>query len=140
MNPSGTQQFEVDSYIGSDIAQMSEDCEPPESAELVAVVSLGGGNDHRAYFLSTEKEASGVGSSGWTLWEMGHDGDTGIGCRVGYAWPYDGSPSAFVAERILTKAWEDEGMGGLLPDYAAVETPGLLSAEDIQRIFVQVFS
>jgi hypothetical protein len=120
---------------------MSEDCRPPESAELVAVVSLGGGNSHRSYFLSVNKEALGKVRSGWTLWETGRSdfSEQPLGCRVAFACPYDGSPSTFVAERLLTKTWEEERMWGLLPDYAAVETPGLLSAQDIQRIFAQVF-
>ena len=106
---SGSQPFEVQSYIGSDIAQMQEEERPADSAELVASVWLGG-NDYRTYLLETDKEGSGGGESGWTLWQMGDDYDTGrpFCCRIAFAYPYSGCAAAFVAEQLLTKALEDE--------------------------------
>jgi hypothetical protein len=141
MNSSGSQRFEVQSYIGSDIAQMGELRErPPETAEPVASVYLGG-NDYRVYLLSTEKESVGAGKSGWTLWQMGHDYDTGepLFCRLAAGYPYDGSRSALVAERLLTQVLKDERNEGLLPSPVGVDATGLLSAKDVQRIFAQAF-
>src|SRR5258708_39225944 len=113
---------------------------PPETAEPVASVYLGG-NDYRIYLLSTEKEALGARKSGWTLWQMGHDYDTGepLFCRIAFGYPYDGSQSALVAERLLTQVLEDELHEGLLPSPVGVETTGLLSAQDVQRIFAKAF-
>ena len=136
---SGAQPFEVHSYIGSDIAQMQEEERPSESAELVASVYLGG-NDCRTYLLETCKQAVGRGISGWTLWEMGHD-DTGrpLYCRLAYGYPYSGCAAAFVAEQLLAKALEDEHMLHTEADCTIVEAEGLLSAQDIERIFASVF-
>jgi hypothetical protein len=143
-SPSGGQPFNVQSYIGSDIAQMQEEERPPEPTELVASVHFGG-NDDRTYLLCTKKEASGGGESGWTLWQMGDDFDTGrpFCCRVASAYPYsdcDCEP-AFVAEQLLTKVWEDEqDFGELPPHIATLYTAGLLSAQDLKRIFATVFA
>ncbi len=81
------QNFETQSYIGSDIAQMGYEGErPPRSARFVVAIDMGsgpGGGDYRTYLLSTDKERS-----GWTLWQMGHDYDTGkrLYCRVAYGY------------------------------------------------------
>ena len=141
-SPSGGQPFNVQSYIGSDIAQMQEEERPPEPTELVASVHLGG-NDDRTYLLCTEMEASGGGESGWTLWQMGDDFDTGrpFCCRVAFAYPYSDRDAAFVAEQLLTKVLEDEHhFDGLPPERATLGAAGLLSAQDLRRIFAKVFA
>jgi hypothetical protein len=140
ISSSGSQPFEVRTYIGSDIAQMQGDERPPESAELVASIYLGG-NDHRTYLLETCKQGVGRGISGWTLWEMGHDYDTGrpLYCRIAYGYPYSGCAAAFVAEQLLAQALEDEHMLHTEADWTIVEAEGLLSAQDIERIFATVF-
>ena len=137
---SGAQPFEVHSYIGSDIAQMQEDERPPESAELVASVYLGG-NDYRTYLLESCKQAVGRGISGWTLWQMGPDYETGrpLYCRIGFGYPYSDCAAAFVAEQLLAKALEDEDMLHTEADCTTVEAEGLLSALDIERILATVF-
>jgi hypothetical protein len=142
---SGSQPFEVHTYIGSDIAQMQEEERPAESAELVASVWLGG-NDYRTYLLETNKKGSGGGESGWTLWQMGDDYGTGrpFCCRIAFAYPYSGCAAAFVAEQLLTRALEDErGLYGMFHterDGEAVEAEGLMSAQDVRRIFTAVFA
>jgi hypothetical protein len=137
---SGSQPFEVQTYIRSDIAQMQEDERPPESAELVASVDLGG-NDYRTYLLETRKQGMGRGISGWTLWQMGPDYDTGrpLYCRIACGYPYSSCATAFVAEQLLAKALEDEDMLHTEADCTIVEAEGLLSAQDIERIFATVF-
>jgi hypothetical protein len=87
----------------------------------------------------------GRGISGWTLWEMGHDYDTGrpLYCRIAYGYPYSGCAAAFVAEQLLAKALEGERNWGMLHtegDGGAVEAEGLLSAQDVGRIFASVFA
>ena len=108
------QPFEVQSYVGSDIAQFGYGERPPKSAKLVASVDMGSGpegGDYRTYFLSTDRERS-----GWTLWQMGHDYDTGkrLYCRVAYGSPYRGFRAAYAAEQLLTKAWQDDIRDGLI--------------------------
>jgi hypothetical protein len=140
MKSSG-QPFEVDSYVGSDIAQMGVMNEsPPQSAELVASVYLGG-NDYRIYLLSTHQARTSRETSGWTLWQKGHDDDTGqpLYCRVGFGYPLQGYPAAFAAAQILAKTLEDESMWGLLVSDMTVDAAGLLSAAEIQQIFANVF-
>ena len=110
-----------------------------DQAELVASVHMGG-NDYRIYFLSTHKVASGGGKSGWTLWHV--DGRGGpFCCRVAFAYPYSDRDAAFVAEQLLTKVLEDEHhFDGLPPERATLRAAGLLSAQDLKRIFAKVFA
>jgi hypothetical protein len=141
MTPPGDQPFQVHSYIGSDIAQMGEMNEsPPQSAELVASVYLGG-DDSRTYLLSTDLARTDRETSGWTLWQKGSDYDTGqpLYCRVGFGYPLQGYQAAFAAAQILTTIWTDEDMEGLLVSHVTVDAAGLLSAEEVQRIFAKVF-
>ena len=137
---SGSQPFEVHTYIGSDIAQMQEDERPSESAELVASVWFGG-DDYRTYLLETDKEGSGGGSSGWTLWQRGHDDNTGrpLFCRIAFGYPYGGCAAPVVAEQLLAKALEDEHMlYAEAAGWVKVEAEGLLSAQVIRRIVATV--
>jgi hypothetical protein len=141
MKHSSNQTLEVQSYIGSDIAQMSDAGEhPPRSAKIVVKLDMGsgpGGGDYRTYLLCTDKKRS-----GWTLWQMGHDYDTGkrLYCRVADGWPYRGCPAKYAAEQLLTKVWEHErDLWGLAPN-AIVEEAGLLTVEDIERIELTVFT
>ncbi len=52
-------RLEVQSYIGSEIAQMGSQGErPPRSAKLVVSVDMGsgpGGGDYRTYLISTDE-------------------------------------------------------------------------------------
>jgi hypothetical protein len=141
MPPPGDQPFQVHSYIGSNIAQMGEMNEsPPQSAELVASVYMGG-NDSRTYLLSAHLARTDRETSGWTLWQQGSDYDTGqpLYCRVGFGYPLQGYQAAFAATQILARTWEDESMEGLLVSHVTVDAAGLLSAEEVRRIFAQVF-
>jgi hypothetical protein len=137
---SDSQPFEVQTYIGSDIAQMQEVERPAKSAELVASVWFGG-DDYRTYLLETRKRRVGRGSSGWTLWQKGHDDNTGrpLYCRIAFGYPYSGRAAALVAEQLLTRALEDEMMVHTEAEASAIEAEGLLSAQDIWRIFASVF-
>jgi 2-hydroxychromene-2-carboxylate isomerase len=97
-----------------------------------------GGGDYRTYLLSSDKERS-----GWTLWQMGHDYDTGkrLYCRVAYGWPHRGCPAKSAAELLLTQTWEDErDLDVLMSSNALVEEAGLLIAEDVERIELAVFA
>jgi len=128
----------MDSYIGSDIAQIGyEDDRPPRSAKFVVSLDMGsgpGGGDYRTYLLCTDKTRS-----SWNLW-MEYSGH-GQYCRIAWGEPYRGIPAERAAELLLTKSWEDERdyegiyiYGGL-----RVEGEGLLSAMDIDRIERAVF-
>jgi hypothetical protein len=132
--------FEVQSYVDSEIAQMREDGErPPESAEPVGAIYLGG-NDYRIYFLSTNKIGLVGGSSGWTLWQAGygHD-DELLHCRLAFGYPYsDSCGAAFVAEILLTRALQDDHYFDGSPPPVAEEPAGLLSRQDIERIVANV--
>lgn len=132
--------FEVHSYVGSDIAQMQEEERPADSAELVASVYLGG-DDYRTYLLETHKQGVGRGVSGWTLWQKGSDYETGapLFCRIAFGYPYNGCAAAQVAEQLLIKALEDEHMLHTEADGGTVKAEGLLSVQDIRRIFAGVF-
>jgi hypothetical protein len=139
---SGSRPFEVQCYIGSEIAQMQDVERPPDSAELVGSVNLGG-NDDRTYLLSTNKKGRPGGASGWTLWQMGDDYDTGrpFCCRVAFAYPYGDCAAAFVAEQLLIKAVEDERyFEGMQSNNLMIYDAGLLSAQDFRRIFATLFS
>ena len=140
MNSETEPQFDVTSYIGSDIAQMRPDGEkPPKSAKLVASVDMGsgpGGGDYRTYVLSTNRRRS-----GWCLWMLGSDYDTGkrLFCRIAWGEPYSGVPPKAAAQMLLTKSWEDERDQGALGGTIIVERAGLLDDEDIQEIERSVF-
>lgn len=140
MKSSDSQPFEVQTYIGSNIAQMQEVERPAKSAELVASVWFGG-DDYRTYLLETRKRGVGRGKSGWILWQKGHDDNTGrpLYCRIAFGYPHSGREAAFVAEQLLTRALEDEGMLHTEADGGTIEAEGLLSSQDIRRIVARVF-
>src|SRR4051794_13893966 len=126
--------LEVQSYVGSDIAQMGSQRErSPRAAELVASIDMGsgpGGGDYRTYLLSTDRERS-----GWTLWQKGSDYDTGkvLYCRVAYGTPGRGIHPKDAAEELLTKTWQAErDLEGVLPHRILVELAGLLTARTIR--------
>jgi hypothetical protein len=139
MKSSDSQPFEVQTYIGSDIAQMQEVERPAKSAKLVASVWFGG-DDYRTYLLETRKRWVGRRKLGWTLWQKGHDDNTGrpLYCRIAFGYPYSGRAAAFVAEQLLTRALEDEMLDHTEADGGAIEAEGLLSAQDIRRIVARV--
>jgi hypothetical protein len=128
------QPFEVQSYIGSEIAELREDGErPPRSAKMVAYLDLGsgpGGGDYRTYLLSTNRERS-----LWILWATATD-DSGkaLYCQIATGRPYRGYPAKFAAEQLLIKSWQDERDLEGLSDGALVRGEGLLNKEDIHRI------
>ena len=133
--------FEVQTYIGSDIAQMRTDGDrPPRSAKLVASVDMGsgpGGGDYRTYLISTDRARK-----GWTLWIRGSDYDTGksMHCYVAYGWPYRGVSARDAAEVLLAKSWVHErDLYGTWPPWITVQEPGLLTCDDIERIRSAVF-
>ena len=130
--------FQVQSYIGSEIAQMRRGGErPPRSAQVVASLDMGsgpGGGDYRTYLLSFDE-------AGWTLWQEGTDYDTGepLFCRVAYGWPYQEDELESAAERLLTRVWEDELAEGTMPSAVGVVAPGLLTEDGIARLALRIF-
>jgi hypothetical protein len=139
MNSDVTPDFEVCSFIGSEIAEMGYGERPPRSAKLVASIDMGsgpGGGDYRTYRLSTDKLRS-----CWTLWLERSNYDSGKPefCRVAVGEPYRGRSAEYAAARLLTKVWEDERDQGLLEPHLFVENEGVLTAEHIERISRAVF-
>jgi hypothetical protein len=139
MNTTDTSDFEVCSFIGSEIAEMSHGERPPKSTKFVASIDMGsgpGGGDYRTYLLSTDKLRS-----CWILWREGSDYDSGkrVFCRVAYGEPYRGRSAEFAAARLLTKVWEDERDWYMLRPHLRVEAEGVLSAEHIEGILRTVY-
>jgi hypothetical protein len=133
------QQFEVQSYIGTEIAQLREDGErPPRSAKLVVDLDMGshpGGGDYRTYLLSTNRERS-----AWILWLTGNDWDKPLYCRIATGWPYRGCGARFAAEQLLLRSWQDErNKEAWDPAWVLVLKAGLLTKEDIRRVELNVF-
>src|SRR3954454_14663473 len=101
MTSENRQPFEIQSYVGSDIAQLREDGErPPRSAKFVVDLDMGsgpGGGDYRTYLLSTNRERS-----LWILWLRGNDYDSGkpMYYQVATGWPYWGYAARFAAEQL----------------------------------------
>jgi len=142
MKSSSRQPFSAESNTGMDLETMREfDERPPRSAKLVADIDFGsgpGGGDYRTYLLSTDRERS-----EWILWLMVFDDDTRnrVYGRAAYGSPYRGYPPKYAAERLLTKVLEDERDIGWVaePPWGVME-PGLLNADDIERIGATVFT
>jgi len=130
--------FDIQTYIGSDIAQFRHGGERP-SWRKVFLVSLimgsgPGGGDYRSYFLVANRK-------GWTLWEMGRDYDSGKPqyCRVAYCWPKTGCPAKEAAKRLLAASWEAERHDSYLSP-GLVEKEGLLTSTDVERIEADVWA
>lgn len=142
MKSSHRQPFKVESNAGQPIEVMLEfDERPPRSAKLVAYIDFGsgpGGGDYRTYLLSTDRERS-----GWHLWLMVFDDDTGkrIYGRLASGSPYRGYPAKYAAEQLLTKVLEEErDIGWVEQSPWGVMEAGLLDADDIERIGMTVFA
>ena len=111
MTSKNRQPFEIQSYIGGDIAEPREDGErPPRSAKFVVYLDMGsgpGGGDYRTYLLCTNRERS-----DWTLWLRCNDYDLGkpLYGRIATGWPYRGYEARFAAEQLLIKSWQDEAL------------------------------
>jgi hypothetical protein len=142
MKSENRQYFEVQSYIGTDIADITRGERPPRSAKLVVELDMGGcpGYDlFRGYLLSTNRERS-----SWILWLEGNHPD-GYGrpflyCRMAEGRPYRGYTAKFAAEQLLIKSWQDErDKWGLDRPCGSVLRAGLLKQKDINRIKVTVF-
>ena len=132
----------AESNAAQDIEIMRElDQRPPRSAKLVACIDFGsgpGGGDYRTYLLSTDR-----GRSGWSLWLMVSDYDTGkqIYCEAASGSPCRGYSAKYAAEQLLTKVLEDErDIGWADPPPWGVMEAGLLDADDIERIGTTVFA
>src|SRR3954463_14693480 len=128
--------FDIQCYIGSDIAQMQSEEMPPPSAVLVATVACGG-NDVRTYLLETRKKNP-RGETGWTLWQTGIDfDDASVSCRIAAAYPYSDQPDRFVAGQLLERALYDEAVFETLTSEISVWDEGVLSGQDVERIFAR---
>lgn len=126
--------FEVESYIGTPMAEFQSDApRPPRTARMVVAVDMGsgpGGGDYRTYLLSSDQSRS-----CWILWAKSADYDTGrpVYCRMGSGEPYRGITAKDAAEYLLAITWADEIAEGWLGQVLVTE-PGLLTAEDVARI------
>ena len=135
-----SKDFKVEAYAGGDIERMIENNErPPRSAKLVAEIDFGsgpGGGDYRTYFLCTDRKRS-----GWYLWMMLSDYDTGkpVYDNVAFGRPYRGISPKHAAEELLTKLLKDElDIWGMSSEPWSVDEPGLLDADDIKSIELTV--
>jgi hypothetical protein len=133
-------QFEVQTYVGSDIAQLEDGERPPRSAKLVVDLDMGshpGGGDYRAYLLSTNRECS-----AWILWLRFKDwNDKPLYCRIATGRSHRGCEARFAAEQLLLRSWQDERdqEGQEPPPWVLVLEAGLLTEEDIDRLKLTVF-
>jgi len=88
--------------VGCDFFELAADGErPPRSAKLVASLDLGsgpGGGDYRKYYICSDKHRT-----GWALWEMINDYDTGRPIYARRAWgePYKGYRAVEAAKRAF---------------------------------------
>lgn len=126
--------LDIQSYIGSDIAQMGGGEKPPKSVLVVAKVDMGsgpGGGAYRTYLLQRDRWRK-----RWTLWEKGSDYDTGkpLYCRVAYGESTSAAKPEHAARLLLERVWLDEIREGFLPGSIAVEETGLLSRDDIKEM------
>ena len=135
MTKSRPEPFLATSYIGSEIAEFGRPGEiPPRSAKLVAQISWSWSPAHSRtspYLLGTNKERS-----GWSLWEQGHDFDTGrrIYARVAWGERYRGYEPKFVAQELLTEVWRRAIKFGEDLDGGVVDEPGILGTREIAQI------
>lgn len=128
------QPFEISNMVGCDFFELAADGErPPRSAKLVASLDMGsgpGGGDYRKYYICSDKHRT-----GWALWEMINDYDTGRPIYARRAWgePYKGYPAVEAAKRMMldcllaeSRLWEVNEI--------RVEEDGLLDGNDFDRI------
>jgi hypothetical protein len=137
------QPFEVQSYIGTDIAQLRDDGErPPKSAKFVADLEIDpnpAGGVSYTYLLSANRERS-----SWILWLKGENPEAErppfLYCRIATGRPYHRYDAKFAAEQLLMKSWQDErDVGRSAPMEICIWKPGLLTKQDIGRVIVAVF-
>ena len=131
--------FETNSYIGSEIGELSNDGErPPRTAKLVAQISWSWSPGHSrsaTYLLSTTRKRN-----VWLLWERGSDYDTGKPMFAQVAWgaPYRGYSAKFAAKQLLAATWREEMNQGMCDlaqlKEAYVDRKGLVSNRDIELI------
>ena len=98
--------FNVQSFIGSEIAEFKGGKQPFTTAQLVAKVLWSWGPAHSRsadYFVSGDRR-------GWTLWEVGRDAETGrrMFAQVACGWPRQGATAKHAAEQLLLAAWRDQ--------------------------------
>ena len=98
--------FEVQSFIGSEIAEFKGGKQPFATAQLVAGVLWSWSPAHSRsadYFVSGNRR-------GWTLWEVGRNGETGqrMFAQVAYGWPRESATAESAAEQLLLAAWRDQ--------------------------------
>ena len=128
------QPFEISNMVGCDFFELAADHgRPPRSAKLVASLDMGsgpGGGDYRKYYLCSDKHRT-----GWALWEMINDYDTGRPIFARRAWgePLKGYPAVETAKRMMldcllaeSRLWEVNEI--------RVEEDGLLDGNDFDRI------
>jgi len=126
------QPFEISNMVGCDFFELAADGErPPRSAKLVASLDMGsgpGGGDYRKYYICSDKHRT-----GWALWEMINDYDTGRPIYARRAWgePYKGYPAVEAAKRMMLDCLlaEDKYRTEI-----RVEVDGLLDGNDFDRI------
>ena len=130
--------FEIVTYSGVDIDQLSADGErPPRSAKRVATVIWSWSPAHsryESYLICTDRKRT-----RWTLWAVVYDEGRRIYARFAFATPFRGYTAKFAAERLLAAAWKDEmkiwdtDLRG-----ARVVEEGLLTQTDIERIELEL--
>jgi len=128
------ERFEISNNIGCDFFELAADGErPPRSAKLVADLDFGsgpGGGDYRKYYLCSDKHRT-----GWALWEMINDYDTGRPIYARRAWgePYKGYPAVEAAKRMMLDCLLAESRLWEVNEIRACGE-GLLGGEDFDRI------
>jgi len=126
--------FEISNNVGCDFFELAADGErPPRSAKLVASLDLGsgpGGGDYRKYLICSDKHRT-----GWALWEMINDYDTGRPLYARRAWgePYKGYSAREAAKRMMLDCLLAESRLWMVNEIR-VEVDGLLDGNDFDRI------
>jgi hypothetical protein len=102
-----SEPFEIVTYSGVDIDQLSADGErPPRSAKRVATVIWSWSPAHsryESYLICADRKRT-----RWTLWAVVYDEGRRIYARFAFATPFRGYTAKFAAERLLAAAWKDE--------------------------------
>ena len=124
--------FEVQSFIGGEIAEFKGGKQPFATAQLVARVLWSWSPAHSRsadYFVSGDRR-------GWTLWEVGRDDDTGrrMFAQVAYGWPRQGATAKHAAEQLLLAAWRDQCFWDEDLRNPDVVEKGLLAEAELKQI------